>query len=158
MKPTIWGATGLEGMGELQITIWGLKRSTSASNSLESASATSTSERNIRIASAIAVMYARYSFSNAKRIFKFFDLSCRLNASRKGSGRQLRCYCYYYSTLVRAQAQASQWNLSFRSLRLQLSRSRVDCIHRVAEKGPSRKLLFHIRLVSGAESRPMAPC
>src|SRR5215212_2602471 len=118
MKPTIWGATGLEGIGELQITIWGSKRSTSASNSLESASATSTSEQNIRIASATAVIYARYSFSYAKRIFMFFDLSCHLNASRKGSGRQLSGYCYYYSTLVWAQAQASQWNLSFRSLRL----------------------------------------
>src|SRR5215212_7508513 len=58
--------------------------------------ATSTYERNVRIALARASMYRRCSPSHAKRTFTFFcSSSHRLNGSKEGSGRQPRCYRYY---------------------------------------------------------------
>src|SRR5215204_6847706 len=62
------GSTGLEEICEVLITSWGSKRSTSASRFPESVSATSTCERNVLRASAMASMYGWYSPSYAKRM------------------------------------------------------------------------------------------
>src|SRR5215208_5628527 len=61
------GSTGLDEICEVLITSWGSKRSTSASRFPESVSATSTCERNVLRASAMASMYGWYSPSYAKR-------------------------------------------------------------------------------------------